>query len=89
MDYACKIQQKLPDNTPKSCHPNLEKLVTFESHFILDYLSKHDTLTSIPPFFFITQRYATVIIRHLANFDARRASFQIQNGGCMRIEIKV
>ena len=30
----------------KSCHPSLETLLTFESHFVLDYYSKHDMLES-------------------------------------------
>ena len=28
----------------KSCYPNLEKLLTFENHFVLDYYSKHGML---------------------------------------------
>ena len=36
--------------------------------------------TTTVAFVIITERYATAIIRHLGNFDACSALFQIQNG---------
>jgi len=57
-----------------------------EFHFCLSLgkLNKDRRLRLyIVAFFIITERYTTVISRHLGNLDSRPASFQIQNGGCV------